>query len=39
MGGTGGWHTGAILNSANIYHFHQKNGFTCMLLSDLFELG
>uniref|UniRef100_A0A803YA15 Autophagy-related protein 9 n=1 Tax=Meleagris gallopavo TaxID=9103 RepID=A0A803YA15_MELGA len=35
----GGWHTGAILNGPNIYHFHQKNGFACMLLSDLFELG
>ncbi|KAM8810430.1 autophagy-related protein 9B [Eudromia elegans] len=23
----------------NIYHFHQKNGFACMMLSDLFELG
>ncbi|NXW52250.1 ATG9A protein, partial [Nyctiprogne leucopyga] len=22
-----------------IYHFHQKNGFACMVLADLFELG
>ncbi|NXX00762.1 ATG9A protein, partial [Larus smithsonianus] len=22
-----------------IYHFHQKNGFACMMLSDVFELG
>lgn len=31
--------TGArSLTPPNIYHFHQKNGFACMMLSDLFEL-
>ena len=38
-GGGGGRHSATILNGPNIYHFHQKNGFACMLLSDLFELG
>lgn len=26
------------LTPPNIYHFHQKNGFACMMLSDVFEL-
>ncbi|XP_066847161.1 autophagy-related protein 9B isoform X2 [Anser cygnoides] len=34
------WHHIKNLDNffTKIYHFHQKNGFACMMLSDLFEL-
>ncbi|XP_044149809.1 autophagy-related protein 9A-like [Bufo gargarizans] len=34
------WHHIKNLDNffTKIYHFHQKNGFTCMVLSDFFEL-
>lgn len=40
-GRQGSWHHIKNLDDffTKIYHFHQKNGFACMLLSDLFELG
>uniref|UniRef100_A0A4W3JN16 Autophagy-related protein 9 n=1 Tax=Callorhinchus milii TaxID=7868 RepID=A0A4W3JN16_CALMI len=28
----------SFCSELNIYHLHQKNGFTCMLLTELFEL-
>ncbi|KAK2514074.1 hypothetical protein Q9233_015187 [Columba guinea] len=38
-GGGGAGTAGArSLTPPNIYHFHQKNGFACMMLSDVFEL-
>ncbi|XP_064361623.1 autophagy-related protein 9B isoform X5 [Dromaius novaehollandiae] len=35
------WHHIKNLDNffTKIYHFHQKNGFACMMLSDLFELA
>ncbi|NXF73526.1 ATG9A protein, partial [Sclerurus mexicanus] len=42
--GTGGWHGGvhltltSSLTTPYIYHFHQRNGFACVVLSDVLEL-
>lgn len=30
---------GFFLDSGHIYNYHQRNGFTCILLEDIFQLG
>ncbi|EHA98337.1 Autophagy-related protein 9B [Heterocephalus glaber] len=30
---------GFFLDSSHIYSYHQRNGFTCILLEDIFQLG
>ncbi|NXO18447.1 ATG9A protein, partial [Oriolus oriolus] len=32
------WHSPGLLNPPHIYHFHQRNGFACVVLSDVLEL-
>ncbi|NXR18789.1 ATG9A protein, partial [Cinclus mexicanus] len=32
------WHSPRLLNLPHIYQFHQRNGFACVLLSDVLEL-